>query len=264
MKTTLYYFTGTGNSLAVARFLANQLGDAELVPVAAVVSGPGVVDDSDIIGIIFPVYYLDVPRIIREFIQKLQVNGPSYVFGIATCGQQAGHALFTLASLLENKKIPLNAGFVLVMPENFIGPVSLMEDPRIVHDKITEAYERIPEIATVIRERKKTIPEGSNSCFTHFGGFLTSKFMTSVYKTPKKIHATSACNRCRTCERICPTHNITVTESGVIWHDECTQCYACIHWCPKEAVAIGNRTKGKPRYHHPDVTLADMIQQRPE
>ncbi len=34
MKTIIYYFTGTGNSLAAARKVAALLGDCGLVPIA--------------------------------------------------------------------------------------------------------------------------------------------------------------------------------------------------------------------------------------
>ena len=70
------------------------------------------------------------------------------------------------------------------------------------------------------------------------------------------------CNHCRTCERGCPVQNITVAEDVVRWGSSSTPCYGCIHWCPKEAIEIGGRTSGKPRYHHPDVTFADMLHQR--
>jgi flavodoxin len=40
MKTILYYFTGTGNSLAIAEGLSRQLGDCDLVPVASTTETP--------------------------------------------------------------------------------------------------------------------------------------------------------------------------------------------------------------------------------
>ena len=33
MKTDLFYYTGTGNSLWTARMLAKELGDAEIIPI---------------------------------------------------------------------------------------------------------------------------------------------------------------------------------------------------------------------------------------
>jgi ferredoxin len=97
-----------------------------------------------------------------------------------------------------------------------------------------------------------------------FGGRLTAALATEVYNTPRRLHATASCNRCGICAKICPTRNITVCEEGVAFGGDCTQCYACIHWCPQEAIEIGGRTLGIPRYHHPDVTIKDMFEQRGE
>ncbi len=55
MKTTIYHYTGTGNSLWVARAVAEGLGETNLVSI------PDRRDDepignSDTIGIVFPVH----------------------------------------------------------------------------------------------------------------------------------------------------------------------------------------------------------------
>ena len=41
MKTIIYYFTGTGNSLAAARKIASIPGDCEQVPIASLQEGRG-------------------------------------------------------------------------------------------------------------------------------------------------------------------------------------------------------------------------------
>jgi len=33
---------------------------------------------------------------------------------------------------------------------------------------------------------------------------------------------------------------------------------ACIQWCPVEAIQVGKRTRGRRRYHHPEVTAHDL------
>jgi ferredoxin/flavodoxin len=264
MKTVIYYFTGTGNTLAIARELAAELGETKLVPLRQARHAGGVAPDADAVGIAFPVYYLNMPAIVAEFAKELRFTGNPYIFGIATCGERPGGALFRLSELLEAKGRTLSAGFVFVMPENFIGPFDLMGDAPRRQEKYAGAKSRIPAVAAAIRDRKVSVPEGSGFGLLKIGGQVTSALMTSVYNTPRRFHATAACTRCRTCERICPTRNITVTSDGVKWNNACTQCYACIHWCPEEAIEIGGRTKGKPRYHHPDVTLRDMLDQRGE
>jgi len=264
MKTIIYYFTGTGNTLAVARALAEELGDTKLIPLRRAIHYGAVTPEADAVGIAFPVHFLDMPAIVRQFVFSILFGGKPYIFGLATCGERPGGALYRLQKLLEEKTYTLSAGFSLVMPENYIGPVDLMGDAPRRGEKYAAAKARIPEIANAIRARKILPPEGNNSGFLKIGGQISRKMATSVYNTPRRLHATEACNRCGTCAKICPTRNITVTDNAVLFDDACTQCYACIHWCPKEAIEIGRRTRGKRRYHHPDVTIKDMLDQRGE
>jgi ferredoxin/flavodoxin len=264
MKTIIYYFTGTGNTLAVARDLAAELGDTKLIPLRLASQPGGIAPDADAIGIAFPVYFLNLPDIVRQFVESIRFTGNPYIFGIATCGERPGGALFRLKELLATKGTTLSAGYAVVMPENFIGPVDLMGDACHRDEKFAAAKRRIPAIAAAIRERKVSVPEGTRSGLFKLGGRFTSMLATSVYNTPGRLHATAACNHCGTCGRICPTRNITVEKDSVRWGSDCTQCYACIHWCPTGAIEIGGRTTGKPRYHHPDVTLKDMLDPRSE
>ncbi|MBN2733810.1 MAG: EFR1 family ferrodoxin [Methanomicrobiaceae archaeon] len=260
MKTIIYYFTGTGNTLAVARGIAEELGDVQLIPIRKSVHPEEGHDEADAIGIAFPVYFLNIPDIVRDFVENIRFYDDSYVFGIATCGEQPGGALFRLKELLEEKGNTLSAGFSFVMPENYIGPVDLMGDALHREKKFAAASERYPEIAAKVREQVVSVPEGTDSVLMKTGGRIMKTVMTSVYRTPCHLHTAKTCNRCGTCAQICPTGNITVSADKVSWGKDCVQCYACIHWCPKEAVDIGGRTKGKPRYHHPDVTLKDMLE----
>jgi len=266
MKTVIWYFTGTGNTLAVARALAQELsrqhGDAGLVPIPSLMHQDTVITDADAVGIVFPVYFFTIPDIVQKFVRKLRFTGTPYIFGIATCGEQPGGALFDLKSRIEERGQSLGAGFVFVMPENFIGPVDLMGDAGHRQEKYVTAESRIPAVAACIRERKQAALEGNDSALLRIGRIITGAVATRLYKTPRRFHATERCNRCRTCERICPTRNIMVEKDSVCWGKNCTQCYACIHGCPQGAVEIGGRTAGKPRYRHPDITLADMEAQR--
>ncbi len=264
MKTIIYYFTGTGNTLAVARALADELGETKLIPLRQAMYYGGFTPEADAVGIAFPVHFLNLPAIVHRFVFNILFGGNPFIFGLATCGERPGGALFRLQELLLEKGYALSAGYALVMPENYIGPVDLMGDAGRRDEKFKVAKSRIPAIAKAIREQRATVPEGNNSALLKIGGHITSTLATSVYNTPGHLHITALCNRCGTCERICPARNITVKKEGVSFGSDCTQCYACIHWCPQEAIEIGGRTRGKPRYHHPDVNIRDMLIQRGE
>ncbi|MCB2357259.1 hypothetical protein [Clostridium estertheticum] len=42
---------------------------------------------------------------------------------------------------------------------------------------------------------------------------------------------------------------------------KCEQCFACLQWCPQKAIQYGKKTAMRKRYHHPDVEIADILNQ---
>ena len=87
METTIYYFTGTGNSLAVARDLCERLGDCRAVPIASLREKPGPIRPAaDRVGIVYPVYFFGVPSIVAEIAARLDLGGARYVFAVSTNG----------------------------------------------------------------------------------------------------------------------------------------------------------------------------------
>ena len=56
------------------------------------------------------------------------------------------------------------------------------------------------------------------------------------------------CIGCGKCEKLCPMNNITLPNGRPVWGDNCTQCMACICYCPTEAIEYGKKSLGKPRY----------------
>ena len=67
METTIYYFTGTGNSLAVARDICERLGECRVVPIVSLNDEPGPIRPAaERVGIVYPVYFSGVPSIVVE------------------------------------------------------------------------------------------------------------------------------------------------------------------------------------------------------
>ncbi len=63
MKTGMYYFTGTGNSLAVAEGLSRVLGDCEMAPITRAPEDGGTIKPgADRVGIVCPVVLLRASR----------------------------------------------------------------------------------------------------------------------------------------------------------------------------------------------------------
>jgi hypothetical protein len=98
MKRQLYVYTGTGNSLWVARQLALELKEAtiEFIPN---VSGDLEVE-ADQVGIIFPVHIWGLPARVLQFVNHLQVKLGTYFFALAV---NAGQPAATLLQLVGSR-----------------------------------------------------------------------------------------------------------------------------------------------------------------
>lgn len=85
MKTVIYTFSGTGNSLAAAKTIASALGDCELVPIALLKEN-AITPMADRVGIVCPVYFAGLPLAVASFADRLDVSKARYVFAIVTHG----------------------------------------------------------------------------------------------------------------------------------------------------------------------------------
>lgn len=260
MKTKIFYFTGTGNSLSVARDISNELGGAELVSIPAVVDGHIETDDSDI-GIVFPVYMWGIPNMVVDFVQKLKISSDQYVFAVTTCAGQPGETLVQLQKMLQKKGTDLHAGFAVretantIQEDNIFIKIAMLIER---NSKITKSgKERLSEIVEVITNKRKHEPETSSVMLNKFGNFVYGMGMSRI-NTMGKFWADEKCSMCLNCQRICPSNNIEVVNDKPHWTQNCEFCQACIQWCPKEAIHIKNEDP-KRRYHNPEIKVKDIM-----
>ena len=147
MKTTIYYFTGTGNSLAAAKKIAMVLGDCELVPIVSLEKTTGaVVPRTERVGIVCPVYDSGVPVIVRDFAERLDLSGIRYTFAVVTLGRIGISALHQINGILKrNCRVTLNAAFAVPMPGNF-PPVTRPPEGEDIKKILINADVRLQEI----------------------------------------------------------------------------------------------------------------------
>ena len=84
MSTEIYYFSGTGNSLHVAKELQKKIPETELIPIVSLLNNDIIKSSAKTVGIVFPVHALTIPIAVKKFLIKIDLNSAEYIFAIAT------------------------------------------------------------------------------------------------------------------------------------------------------------------------------------
>jgi ferredoxin len=264
MKTIIYYFTGTGNSLAAAKKIAAALKDCELVPIASLRGTPGrVVPAADRVGIVSPVYDAGLPVIVKEFAERLDVGAVPYTFGIVTMGGIGVSALHQLNSILMQscRKKP-DAAFAIKMPGNF-PPVGVPPSGEKKEEILRSADAQLAAIAVMI-EKGQAVPPSFSLLARLIKAIMYGGFTKNVHGMDTSFSVEDSCTSCGTCAKVCPVGNIKMENDRPVWQHRCELCCACLHFCPVEAIQLNTMqgTKGRGRYRHPGLTVEDMKAQR--
>ena len=264
MSTTIYYFTGTGNSLLVSKDLAAELGNTRLIPIAKAIQEPQSDPTDECIGFVFPLYYQGIPALMQDFIKKLPLDNKKYLFGVVTNG--GGDALGHLSKLLAKKGLTLAAGFQVSMPYNYIinnfGLDITAAEKRKQQMELEKV--KVKEFARIIKERRQVgilhKPSLKWRIFAALPVMTHARSARRLGKSAKNFWADDQCIGCGQCVKICPVNNIELSNGKPVWHDHCQQCLACLHWCPKKAIQYNKYTQNKTRYTNPAITVKDMIE----
>jgi len=261
MKTVIYYFTGTGNSLAVARKIATVLGDCELVSIASLNDTQGeITPAAERVGIVCPVYDAGLPRIVAECALRLNLSGAGYTFGIVTLGGTGVSALHQLNHIVSKKnKKKLDAAFIVKMPGNF-PPVAKIAPAEKQREILKTADAEITRIAGLIANRT-VVPPGFSPVSSLMRALIYPPFYEHVHEGDKSFTLSDTCTSCGTCAKVCPVENIVMLKDRPSWLHHCELCCACLNCCPAEAIELNVffGSKGRGRYRNPDIALKDLL-----
>ena len=258
MKTIVYYFTGTGNSLSVAKKIVGSLENYEIIPISTFRDSTGsIVPDADQVGIVCPVYFTGLPVMVAEFAKRLDLSGIGYIFSVVTNGGGGGRTTLTqLDELLKQTGRGLSAGYSLRMPGNYI----LMYEPPTgkKQDKLLKSADtEIQKIIGDIRQGKAK-PVSRSLILSFFHSLFYNRFVSDVHNKDRLFTVSDTCISCGICVSVCPAANIELVDKKPIWKHHCELCCGCIHICPVQAIQAGKKTHGRARYRNPDVSIPEL------
>lgn len=254
----IYYFTGSGNSLWIARTLAKELNDS-VSNIANFQSAPLSCGDN-IIGFVFPTYMGDLPWLVKKLLLSAKLNPESYIFLVMDSNNgESGNAFASMDAALCSIGCQLSAGFNIQMPGN-----CLVSSETENQERLAAAPEKVEEISRKIEHKCRNYQFQSRKAEkgfvenSYFYGMHSLKRLTLM----KGFRVNNSCNGCGICASVCPTHNIQIKNGKAVHGNNCAACYACLHWCPKYATHLTvPMLKNRPQYHHPQISLKDMKQE---
>jgi len=256
MEAVIYYFSGTGNSLYVARTLSALLGGTVLRPISDSIDTNLL---APVIGIVFPVYLWGMPNTVAQFTERIKSDGDGkYFFAVATYKSQPGDAIGQMRRKMMKHGMKLSAGFGVPMPGNNIIFYDI-EPAHIRADKLASCNKKLTEIVQAVEGRQETLPRASFTERVFLTGWLHSVLTGTFEKADRNYWSEQACNGCGACARVCPLENIQISDGRPVWQHRCQQCLACIHACPVQAIQYGKTTCGRERYINPQIKRSDLF-----
>jgi MinD superfamily P-loop ATPase containing an inserted ferredoxin domain len=254
MTTTIYYFSGTGNSLKIARDLQSELSAANLIRICKKNMAANCDSHADRIGIVFPVYQWGLPLMVAEFLKDLRIKPDAYVFAVANYGGGTGISFEQVEEILAAKGARLSAAFGVFMPGN-MWFIRYPHKIPLTQQRLADQGEATRQIAKAVGKMAvvpaavsptRTVDEERHRAF-------------SPYRQDEDFRADENCTGCGLCAKVCPADNIKIVDKRPVWQHQCEQCLACLHWCPNQAIQIGGLTADKMRYHHPAIKVQALF-----
>ena len=252
-KNIIFVFSGTGNSLKVAKEIAKNLTDCEIVSMGSS-QQYDLIGGYETIGFVYPTYYRGEPRKVREFITRLnlQNNKAAYYYAVTTCGKYEGNALIHIKHLLKRKNITLHYAKMLDMFSNYVVAYDMRDT---VKEETEQAEKDLLSIIQSIKAKgitKLPIIEP----FQEIAYRLLIKFPPNM---DKSYNVSDNCIKCGICKEVCPVNNIDLDKEGKpYFKHKCEQCVACIQFCPKKAINYKDKTQNRKRYTHPGIKYNEL------
>jgi len=279
-KVEIYYFSGTGNSLHVARELQKRIPATELIPMLSLLDKDVIKTKGESIGFVFPVYLTSTPDPVRRFLKKIDLRSIQYVFAITTDCGYPGKVNIYLEKLLKKRGKNIDFYFTLKMagnsPKGVKPSFMITQDwaSHVTKDKISvlefEVQNKLNAICKSIENKEKNIGKNDSNLPYFFMKYIDRLLQlpiewASEYTNPKiNFYTDSTCTGCRLCEKVCLSKKIKMHNGKPLWQKDikCYYCYTCFNYCPEQAILVKNYTHKDGRYYHPNITAEDIAEQK--
>ena len=125
----ILYFTSTGNNLYISKKLCG-----ELFSIPQLMKNNDFNVEDDVVGIVFPVYFATSPKMIRKFLEKVNIVC-NYLFLICSYGSDGDQNAFRIMiKTLKKKGLNVNYANSVLMVDNFLPVFDMAKEKAIKND----------------------------------------------------------------------------------------------------------------------------------
>ncbi len=246
----IIYYSGTGNTMHVARRTADALNTG----LTRIGFDYATECDDDVLGICLPTYFYGIPKSAADALKMLSIKEGAYIFLILTCGNSTGAAAEAVRRILALQNKKLSAVFDTVMPDSFIKSVDVPR-PDVQKQILASSDAECDKIIRHILNRDFGSFQRHKGPVPHLMSAIGSILYRPFGRNTDKLTISCDCTKCLKCVRACPTGTVRFDGKIKFVDAHCDGCLACINICPTRAIQFGDITKRKERYIHPDYTV---------
>ena len=252
-KIIIYYFSGTGNSRNVAKWMASVAQDyhveCQLVNIAQIdrkaLTAP---EPGTLIIFLSPIHGFNYPPIMINFIMRFPKGKNKVVLMNTRAGMLIGKfitpgitgiAFYLSALVLFLKGFSIKAILAVDMPSNWISVHPGLND-RTVKFLHMKNKERVEKFAHKIMQGKSYFKHLIEAYDILLAPVAVAYYLAGRFFLAKTYFASTDCDNCGLCVKACPVKAIIKVDSRPFWTFNCESCMKCMSNCPRKAIETGH------------------------
>ena len=253
-RLVVYYFSGTGNSENVARWMADIAKEKDmevsLINIGKTARRGIEAPEADtLVAFVSPIHGFNYPPVMLDFLFHFPKGKNNVLLLNTRAGMLIGKwitpgltgvAFYFSALILKMKGYSIRSMFPVDLPSNWISvhPGLNERTVRYLHERNREKVYRFARKVlnggTDFRSVREIIQDVLIAPIS-LGYYFIGRFLFA-----KTYYASADCDNCGICYQSCPVKAIKLVDNRPFWTFNCESCMHCMSNCPKKAIETGH------------------------